>query len=131
MNNKFNSGLYLQLNNFNYGDQNIAQVKEYLRTRQLPASIDTAGKKKRFLAKWETNFKIENDKLVYSPLNLIVVPDDKQNDVLKKIYEDITLGVGQGISLLYARNRDKYLNIRRSDVSTFLKSQKLYQITKS
>jgi hypothetical protein len=32
--------------------------------------------------------------LVYSPLNLIVVPDDKRNDVLKKTYEDITLGVG-------------------------------------
>jgi hypothetical protein len=50
---------------------------------------------------------------------------------LKKIYEDFTLGVGQGIDMLYARVRDKYLNIRRSDVSTFLKSQKLYQITKS
>jgi hypothetical protein len=47
------------------------------------------------------------------------------------MYEDITLGVGQGVSLFYARIRDKYLNIRRSDVSTFLKSQKLYQITKS
>jgi hypothetical protein len=93
----------------NYSDQNIAQIKEYLRTRQLP---DTAGKKKRFLAKWETNFKIENNKLVYSPLNLIVVPDDKRNNVLKRIYEDITLGVGQGIDMLYARVREKYLNIR-------------------
>jgi Tfp pilus assembly PilM family ATPase len=60
--------------------------------------------------------------LVYSPLNLIVVPDDKRNDVLKQIYEDITQGVGQGIDLFYARVRDKYLNIRRSDVSIFLKS---------
>jgi hypothetical protein len=63
---------------------------------------------------------------VYSPLNLIVVPDDKRNDVFKKIYEDITQGSAQGIDLFYARIRDKYLNIRRSDVSSFLKSQKLY-----
>jgi hypothetical protein len=84
-----NSGLYLQLNNFNYSDQNIAQVKEYLRTRKLPDSLDNSGKKKRFLAKWEKDFKIDNDKSVYSPLHLIVVLDDKRNDVLKKTYEDI------------------------------------------
>jgi hypothetical protein len=123
--------IYLQLNNFNYSDQSIAEIKEFLRTRKLPGSSDNSGKQKRFLAKWEKDFKIENDKLVYSPLNLIVVPDDKRNDVLKKIYEDITQGPGQGIDMFYARVRDKYLNIRRSDVSLFLISQKVYQITKS
>jgi IS30 family transposase len=122
---------YLRLNNLKYDDQSITQVKEYLRTRKLPESLDNSGKRKRFLAKWEKDFKIENDKLVYTPLNLIVVPDDERDVVLKKIYEDITQGVGQGISLLYKRIRDKYLNIRRSDVSAFLKSQKVYQMTKS
>jgi hypothetical protein len=127
----YNPSLYLTLNNFNYSDQNIAQVKEYLRTRTLPNSLDNSGKRKRFLAKWEKDFTIDNDKLVYSPLNLIVVPDDKRNDVLKKIYEDITQGPAQGIDMFYARVRDKYLNIRRSDVASFLKGQKVYQITKS
>jgi hypothetical protein len=84
--------------------------------------LDNSEKRKIFLAKWEKDFKIVNDKLVYSPLNLIVVPDDKRNDVLKKMYEDIAQGVGQGIDLFCARVRDKYLNIRRSDASTFLKS---------
>jgi hypothetical protein len=120
--------IYLQLNNFNYSDESIKQVKEYLRTRNLPESLDNSGKKKRFLAKWEKDFKIENDQLVYSPLNLIVVPDDERDMVLKKIYEDINQGVGQGISLFYAR--DKYRNIRRSD-STFMESQRVCQITKS
>jgi hypothetical protein len=95
----YNSSLYLTLNNYGYSPQSIAQVKEYLRTRNLPDSIDTSGKKKRFLATWEKDFKIDNDKLVYSPLNLIVVPDDERDLVLKKIYEDITQGVGQGIDL--------------------------------
>jgi hypothetical protein len=84
-------------------------VKEYLRTRSLPDSIDTSGKKRRFLAKWEKDFKIDNNTLVYSPLNLIVVPDDVRDIVLKKMYEDITQGPVQGIDMFYARVRDKYL----------------------
>jgi hypothetical protein len=46
----YNPSFYLTLG---YSDQNIAQVKEYLRTRKLPDSLDNSGKKKRFLAKWE------------------------------------------------------------------------------
>jgi hypothetical protein len=84
--------IYLQLNNLNDSDESIKQVKEYLRKSNLPGSLDNSSKKKRFLAKWEKDFKIENDKLVYSPLNLIVIPDDKRNDVLKK-YTKILLKV--------------------------------------
>jgi hypothetical protein len=68
--------------------------------------------------------------LVYTPLNLTVVPDRERNTVSKTIYEDITHRVSQGVDLFYKRIRDKYLNIRRSDVSAFLKSQKVYQITR-
>ena len=32
--------IYLQLNNFNYSDESIKQVKEYLNTRKLPGSLD-------------------------------------------------------------------------------------------
>jgi hypothetical protein len=126
----FDASLYLTLNNYGYSNESIAIVKEYLTTRQLPESLNNLGKKKRFLAKWEKDFKIEGDKLVYIPLNLIVVGDDERNDVLLKIYKDITQGVGQGISTFYNRIREKYLNIRRKDVSEFLKSQKIYQITR-
>jgi hypothetical protein len=121
---------YLTLNNYGYSNDSIDMVKEYLRTRVLPESLNNSGKKKRFLAKWEKDFKIENDKLVYTPENLIVVGDDERNDVLLKIYKDISQGVGQGISTFYNRIREKYLNIRRKDVSDFLKSQKVYQITR-
>jgi hypothetical protein len=64
----YNPSLYLTLNNYGYSSQSIAQVKEYLRTRKIPDSIDTNGKEKRFLAKWEKDFKIDNNELVYSPL---------------------------------------------------------------
>ena len=126
----YNPSLYLKLNNYNYSDESIAKVKEYLRTKELPKTLDNSGKRKRFLAKWEKDFKIENNKLVYIPLNLIVIPDDERDVVLLKIYKDIKTGVGQGISVFYNRIREKYLNIRRKDVSDFLKGQKVYQITR-
>jgi hypothetical protein len=119
MSQKYQPGLYLRLNNYGFSDASLAEVMDYLRTKVVPASMDTNAKKRRFIQKW------------YTPLNLTVVPDDKRNDVLKSIYEDIKQGPGQGISLFYKRVRDSYLNIRRSDVSAFLKNQKVYQITKS
>jgi hypothetical protein len=118
----FDASRYLTLNNYGYSPESIAMVKEYLRTRVLPESLDNSAKKKRFLAKWQTDFKIENNKLVYVPLNLTVVPNDERNDILLKIYKDLKTGVGQGISMFYNRVRDKYLNIRRKDVGDFLKS---------
>jgi hypothetical protein len=124
------SSTYLTLNNYGYSDENIEKVKAYLRTNLLPESIDNLGKQKRFLAKWEKDFKIVNDKLVYIPLNLIVIPDNERYDVLLKIYKNLKTGVGQGIDMFYNRVREKYLNIRRKDVSEFLKSQKIYQITR-
>jgi hypothetical protein len=126
----FDASRYLTLNNYGYDLDCINMVKEYLRTRILPESLNNSGKKKQFLAKWENDFKIDNDKLVYTPLNLIVVPDDDKNQVLLKIYKDLTQGVGEGISNFYNGIREKYLNIRRKDVTNFFKSQKVYQITR-
>jgi hypothetical protein len=129
MSQKYQPGLYLQFN-FGYSDASLAEIMDYLRTKVVPASMDTTAKKRRFIQKWSKDWEIKSVKLIYSPLNLTVVPNDKRNDVLKSIYEDIKQGPGQGISLFYKRMRDSYLNIRRSDVSAFLKSQKVYQITR-
>jgi hypothetical protein len=97
----------------------------YLRTKVVPASMDTTAKKRRLIQKWSKDWEVKIGKLIYTPLNLTVVPDNKRNDVLNSIYEDIKQGPGQGISLFYKRVRDSHLNIRRSDVSAFLKSQKV------
>jgi hypothetical protein len=131
MANKYDPDLYLKYNNYGFSKKNLDDVKEYLKTQKLPLSLNTTQKKTRFKQKWNKDWEIKNNKLIYIPLNLTVVPDDERNDVLKEMYEDIKTGVGQGIDLFYKRVRDKYLNIRRSDVGTFLKSQKVYQITKS
>ena len=128
---KYDSALYYTLNNYGYSDDNIATIKEYLRTRILPPKLDTWGKKKRFTNKWDNDdWKIENNHLVYIPRNLIVIPESERNEILKGVYEDITTGVGQGITAFYERIRGKYLNIRRKDVTEFLKGQKPYQLTR-
>jgi hypothetical protein len=47
-----------------------------------------------------------------------------------KIYEDITQGPLKGIDLFLCKSQ-RQIPKYKSDVSTFLKSQKVYQITKS
>jgi hypothetical protein len=54
---------------------------------------------------------------------MIVRPEGERQEILKGVYEDITTGVGQGITEFYERIRAKYLNIRRKDVGDFLKGQ--------
>jgi len=126
----YESLLFQTLNNFGFDNDSIEMVKKYLTTRQIPDTLNSGAKIKRFLAKWDKEWKVENGSLVYIPENLTVVPSDDRNKVLKKIYENLETGVAQGITVFYKRVREKYLNIRRSDVSSFLKSQKVYQITR-
>jgi hypothetical protein len=126
MSNKYDAKLYNKYNNYGYSDKSLDDINTYLATQKLPVSLDTKEKRKHFIEKWNKDWEVRSNKLVYTPLNLTVVPDGERNTILKGIYEDITQGVSQGIDLFYKRVRDKYLNIRRSDVGTFLKSQKVY-----
>jgi hypothetical protein len=121
MANKYDADLYLKYNNHGFSDKSISDVKTYLAIQTLPISLNTSQKRTRFKQKWSKDWEMRNGKLVYTPLKLTVVPDKERNTVLKNIYEDITQVVGQGISLLYKRVRDRYLNVRRSDVGTFQK----------
>ena len=64
-------------------------------------------------------------------MNLEVVPDNKRNEKMKEMYENEITGPGRGIEMFYHTICDKYLNIRRSDASAFLKTQKVYQMTRT
>jgi hypothetical protein len=60
---KYDSSLHCTLNNYGYSDDNIATIKNYLRTRVLPPELDTWGKIRRFMNKWQNNdWKIEDDR---------------------------------------------------------------------
>jgi hypothetical protein len=130
MANKYDADLYLKYNNYGYSDKSISDVKTYSANQTLPLSLNTSQKRTRFKQEWDKDWEVRSNKLVYTPLNLTVFPHGERNTVLKTIYEDIKQGVGQGIDLFYKRIRDKYLNIRRNDVGTFLKNQKVYQTTR-
>ena len=54
---------------------------------------------------------------------------DKESK-LKLLYEEDNFGLGTNIVKFYKHSRSRYLGITRSDVSTFLNKQSVYQITK-
>ena len=127
----YERNLILKLNNYGYDDKQIEEVKEFLKDRnQIPEHLDTNAKMQRFYDKW-SQFMITDDKLFYKKLNLEVIPDDERESRMKEMYENNITGVSRGITMFYHTICEKYLNIRRMDVSNFLKNQKMYQITRT
>ena len=127
----YERSLILKLNNYGYNDKQIEEVKDFLKDRnQIPGHLDTNAKMKRFYDKW-SQFMIKEDKLFYKKLNLEVISDDERESKMKELYENKVTGVSRGITMFYHTICEKYLNIRRIDVSNFLKNQKIYQITRT
>ena len=126
----YDRSLFLKLNNYGYSDESIEEVKDYIVNLKLPDKIDTNAKAKRYEEKW-SQFEVRDNKLFYKKINLEVVPNDKRDEKMKELYENETLGPGRGIEMFYHTVCELYLNIRRSDASTFLKKQKVYQMTRT
>ena len=126
----YDRSTFLKLNNYGYSDEDLEEVKKYLTNRELPEKINTNVKAKRYDEKWG-QFEIRDDKLFYKKLNLEVVRNNERNEKMKELYEDEINGPGRGIEMFYRTICDKYLNIRRSDASDFLKTQKVYQMTRT
>ena len=121
--------LYRTLNNYDYSDQNIEIVKQYLQSNILPSSF-SYYKKRRYKLMYKKDFVVENGELIYKPLNLQVIHDKDKEDVLKKLYDDPDQGIGLGIQSFYDKINSQFLNIKRNDVDDFLTSKSLYQIVK-
>lgn len=115
------TNLYLRMNNYFKTDLQIDEVIDYL---QNPKSENNLKKNKRFIEKCK-NFKVKNNTLFYNPLNLEVIRHSALDDILKKEYE---LTPAIGITNFYKTIRMKYLNIKRSDVEEFIKSNVNHQL---
>ena len=74
------------------------------------------------------DYKIINKDIFYTPLNLRVVPTAEIEKVLQSEYE--ADGAGRGIKSFYRFLTNKYIGIKQSAVSEFLKRQFLYNATK-
>ena len=118
---------YLRLNNLFPSDMDIIAVKKYKRTGQFPASVDTDRKRAAFKSKYQF-FDISKDgqNLIYTPMNLQVVSKISRKMILTKEYKN---SFGSGTRNFYKTIREKYLNIKRSDVQEFMKLQTVNQLS--
>ena len=121
------TNLYLRLNNLFPSDQDIVNVKKFKENKSFPASIDTPRKRAAFEKKYK-DFNLSKDRrnLLYIPLNLQVVPKLYKKLILQKEYKK---NFGSGTINFYKSIREKYLNIKRSDVAEFIKKQPIPQLT--
>lgn len=121
------TNLYLRLNNLFPNDQLITEVKTYKLKNLFPERVDTDNKRAAYDKKYK-DFSLSADQrnLIYNPSNLQVVPRINITTVLKKEYKT---KFGAGIVAFYKTIREKYLNIKRSDVSAFIKRQPIPQMT--
>ena len=121
------TNLYLKLNNLFPTEKLLNEVKLYKLKNLFPNDVNTEAKKATYDKKYKDVFLSTDKKnLIYKPLNLQVVPKININKVLKKEYKT---NFGAGIVAFYKTIREKYLNIKRSDVSAFIKRQPIPQMT--
>ena len=117
--------LYTKLNQYFLKDIDINNVIRFKRENIYPSDLDTDDKKNKFRKKFK-DFKVINNKLVYEPTDLIVIPKRSINKTLKDEYIHL---FGSGIINFYKTIRSKYLNIKRDDVDKFIKKQVSHQLT--
>jgi hypothetical protein len=134
--------LIQKLNNYFSDDNDINDAIAYLTTKiVVPAHIKSPS---RFITKFK-HFVVKEGKLIYNPkeitikdsqlttqkgsFNLEVVPKANINKVLEDEFNDSKV-IGKGIRNFYKYIISKYINIKRSDIEEFLKSQEEYQLSR-
>jgi transposase InsO family protein len=119
---------FQQLNNYDYAD--YAGLRRFILTGEVPNDLDdrqTRKLKERFDNRdWQIS---EDGYIEFTPLELVVVPDDEIADALEWLYNDPVYSLGKGINAFYATVVDNFLNISRKQTEEFLKKQSIYQLT--
>ena len=76
------------------------------------------------------NFKVNDEGyLVYTPLDLIVVPKAEIEALLTNLYENDVNMLAKGIKNVYKYVSSQYMNITRQEVENFLTKQKEFQLS--
>lgn len=114
----------LRLNNLFKSDSDINNLITYFKTGNTPSDLKSPY---NFL-KRAREFKLVKNSLVFKSTGQIVVKSTERDSVMSELYNDIKVGSGKGIVTFYKLVISKYINIRRSDCETFLKSQAYYQL---
>ena len=124
--------LLLKYNMYNYNDDFLNKIKDYLRTGDLYWGGEELSKSRQErIKKQYRNFQVRNNDIYYTPLNLKVVPESKVQETLQREYDDPVVGLASGIKSFYNKLSQKYLGIKRKHIEDFLKKQQPYQLTKN
>ena len=117
--------LYSKLNQYFVRDADINKVIRFKKDNIYPNDLETDKDRNTFRKKYK-DFKVENNKLVYEPKDLIVVP---KRSISRTLRDEYNKTFGAGIVNFYKTIRSKYLNIRREDVQIFIRRQVPQQLT--
>ena len=123
-----NKNLFLKLNNYDYSENNIENIKNYLKNDFIPSDLLTNYKSNLFKKRFD-KFELKDNKLYYKPLDLEVIEDNDKEKIMKDLYNDYKVGPGSSIRSFYNKIQQRYLNIKRDDVDKFIKDEPAYQIT--
>jgi IS30 family transposase len=123
-----NRYLFNKLNNYDYSEENIKYIKQYIKNKTLPPNLITNHKKALFQKRFN-DFELKDNKLYYKPLDLQVIEEDDKQKAMKELYDDMKIGPGSSIRGFYNKIQQRYLNIKRDDVDKFIKDEPAYQIT--
>ena len=123
-----NKNLFLKLNNYDYSENNIEIIKNYLKNKTIPSDLISNYKINLFKKRFD-KFELKDNKLYYKPLDLQVIEEDNKEKVMKQLYDDFKSKPGSSIRGFYNKVQQRYLNIKRDDVDKFIKNEPAYQIT--
>ena len=123
---------FLKLNNYFPDDKSIDDLVIYLTKGDFPASVNTNFKRNRYKERFR-HFKIDQTRIFYQPPHsgiLEVIRDKDKEKILKELFQDPKIGVGKGIRAFYQYIITRFINIKRYEVSQFLKGEPIFQMTR-
>ena len=117
-----------RINNLFKNDNEIIDMMRFIRSGRLLYPDEVINQPK-YLIK-SRNFIIQNNALIYVPLNLPLIRNPDKQNALDVLYADNINSLGKGIDSFYRTVINNYLNITRKDVAEFLKSKQIYNLTR-
>jgi N-glycosylase/DNA lyase len=117
------------LNNIFYDENILSEFRKYLTNKRTYQN-------EKYYAKFKNEpfnkFELLNDEIIYKPNKFIVIESEKQKqEVLDKLFNDDTNTFGKGVVGFYKYVSSKYINITRQQVSLYLATKGVYQMSQS
>jgi hypothetical protein len=127
-NSELNKISLLSLQQYKFTKDTISNIIIYLRSNKskLPDNMNNR-QKDRFIETFGSDFTLEEDKLMYGPLKLDVVPPEEKRARLEELFESPE-AIGKGNNNFHQLVLRKYLGISRTCITEFLKSKPQYQL---